>query len=538
MRPSKKFTIKLLPAFLALMAMLMVACGGSTAPTGTNLPKAAPAAQQIYRYPIADTDIPSFDPGQATDIESITAINAVFTGLVTLDDQLKVQDQLAASHSMSSDGLTYTFKLRPNLKFSDGSPLQAQDVIYSIDRALTPEISKLNGVSLTYLGLIKDSTGRTTGAVKSLINDSLMAPTPDTVVIKLSKAAGYFLQALTYPSAFVVEKKVIDQWGLKWIDHFADNGGQGGAGPFIVSKYDHSTGIDLVPNKNYYGPIPKLQKFQILFYKAVKTEYEAYQANQVDQTAVPSANYAQAKLSKEFSQTSELTIFYLAMNYLAKPFDNIKIRQAMELAINKDLMIKSVWKGRYTPTCHIVPDGMPGYNPNLKCPMGVSTAGSPDLAKQLFTQGLGEAGYTLANFPPIKLTYAIGSSDVDNEFTTLKQMWQTVLGINVTLAPVQYATYLTESANTLGKSDKNGGLQMWSAGWGADYPDPQDWLTLQFGDNQSYNQYNYGNNQSATASAQQADQQLMDAADGKTDQASRLADYNKAEQSIVDNVGW
>src|SRR5438105_4022394 len=272
----KKFTTKLLPAFLALMALLIVACGGPTGNGGATPTAAAkaPASQQIYRWAVANPDIPTFDPGQASDSISIDAILMVFTGMVQLNDQLQVAPELASSYDRAADGLSYTFHLRPGLKFSDGTALTSADVAYSIDRALSPHISSLSGVSLTYLGLIKDAPGRTTGKVKTLINDSILTPDANTVVLKLSKATAYFIEALTYPTAFVVEKSVVEKWADKYTDHLSDNGGQGGSGPWKVKSYDHTTGIKFIPNPNYWGPKPQLQEVDQLFYKTAQTTYQ------------------------------------------------------------------------------------------------------------------------------------------------------------------------------------------------------------------------------------------------------------------------
>ncbi|HEX9131434.1 MAG TPA: peptide ABC transporter substrate-binding protein [Ktedonobacteraceae bacterium] len=538
MKSDKKFTMRFLPSLLALIGMLVVACGGgggTSNVTPTAAAAKAPAAQQVLSLPLPVSDIATFDPGQTSDQPSAEALTTVFTGMVQLNDKLELAPQMATTWTSSSDGLTWTFTLKPGLKFSDGSPLTSTDVVYSIDRALSPQISALNGVSLTYLGLIKDSDKRVAGKVPSLINDSLMTPDANTVVIKLTKATAYFLQALTYPTSYVVEKKVIDQWGLKWTDHLADNGGQGGSGPFMVSSYDHTKGIDLVPNPNYYGPKPQLTKLSFLFYKSTTTQYQAYQAGQLDETAIPSANYTQASQGKDFVKNPELTIFYYTMNYLIKPFDNIHIRQAFELALNKDVLVQAIYKGRHIPTCHFVPAGMPGYNSSLQCPGGAPTAGDPTKAKALFNQGLQEEGMTLATLPSIKLTYPNGNPDTDNEITTARQMWQQVLGVNVTPDPIDFNQLLTETTNT---TNNPKGLMFWRLGWLADYPDPQDWLTLQFDKGAPNNNYNYGQNSSANAAQQQQVQQLLEQADVTADQAKRLQMYNQAEQQLVNDVAW
>ncbi|MFL5624426.1 MAG: ABC transporter substrate-binding protein, partial [Ktedonobacteraceae bacterium] len=532
-----------LPTLFCLMGMLLVACGGGTVPssTATNTTP-APTSQQILRFYGFDapvTDIATFDPGQVSDAPSINAIQMVFTGLVQLDDNLKVKPQLASSYDKSADGLTYTFHLKPNLQFSDGTPLTSKDVAYSIDRALSPEISNLSGVSLTYLGLLKDASARTSGKVKSLINDSVLTPDDNTVVLKLSKNTAYFLEALAYPTSFVVEKSVIDKWGLKWTDHLSDNGGQGGDGPFKVKSYDHATGIKFIPNPHYYGAKPKLQEVHYDFYKDVETNYNAYQAGQIDITVIPPAQREHAKTSKEYSQNPQLTIDYLAMNYLAKPFDNVHIRQAFELAINKDAMLQAVYKGTRSPSCHIVPSGMYGYNPNLTCPEGAPTSGDATKAKQLLQQGMQEEGWSsVSQIPPIKITYQSNATALANEITTIRSMWQQVLGITVNTQTMDFTPLLTAEQATTGKSPAQGGLQMWTAAWGADYPDPQDWTTLQFGDGQPYNEFNYGNNTGPTAADQRAVQQQLDAADVMTDENARAQAYNQLEQKLVNDVAW
>src|SRR5437660_387089 len=137
-------TIKrgVLPTFFMLMAMLMVACG--TGPAGPTAPTKATADKQILIYPQPGiADIKTFDPGLSTDAPSITAIDMVFTGLVQIDDKLQIKDQLAASHSLGADGVTWTFKLKPGLKFSDGTDLTSADVAYSIDRALDPALKSI-----------------------------------------------------------------------------------------------------------------------------------------------------------------------------------------------------------------------------------------------------------------------------------------------------------------------------------------------------------------------------------------------------------
>lgn len=532
MQSGRKLTATLLPTFLCLVTMLLASCGAAGGPSSGQK---APDTQQIYRWAFRLPDINTFDPGIATDATSINAINLVFTGLVQLDDNLEVQPQLAQNYDVSKDGMTYTFHLRPALKFSDGTRLDANDVAYSIDRALSPEINDQSGVALTYLGLIKGAPDRVSGKVKSLIGSSVIVQDPNTLVIKVSKPTGYFLQALAYPTSYVVEQSVIQKWGQKWTDHLGDNGGQGGDGPFMVKVYDHNTGIKLIPNPNYYGPKPQLKELDYLPMKDEETSYNAYLAGQVDYTSVPIGEYQNAKDSRDFSQNSSLTMFYIGMNYLVKPLDNIKIRQALALALDRETIVKAAFSGAYTPSCHIIPQGMYGYNSQLTCPDGTTPKGDPNKAKQLFAEGLQEAGLTPATFPTITLTYPTKNTGAANETTTIVQMWKQTLGITIATTAISQNTMYTLESQTTG-SDKP--LQMWLGGWIADYPDPQDWITLQFGIGQPYNEFNYGNNPGATAQQQRDLQHQMVAADVMTDKAARAQAYNKIEQQLVNDVAW
>src|SRR5579884_2661154 len=122
MQPRKKFAWGFLPTLLCTLAMLLAACGGSSNGGTTSTVTKAPANKQIDISPfIGVTDIKGFDPAIVNDEFSNDAVDRVFTGLVQLNNKLEVVDQLAASHSIAADGTTYTFKLRPNLKFSDGT---------------------------------------------------------------------------------------------------------------------------------------------------------------------------------------------------------------------------------------------------------------------------------------------------------------------------------------------------------------------------------------------------------------------------------
>ena len=535
-RPSKMFMTRLFLTCLALMALLLAACGGTTATTTTTSGK-APAAQQVLDMPFSAgiSDIKTFDPALSTDSASIAAIDLVFTGLVQLNDHLAIQPQLASSYQESTDGLTWTFHLKPNLTFSDGTPLTSADVAYSINRALQPATK--SPTAPIYLALIKDSDKLHAGKIPTIIGDSVLTPDPSTVVLITNKKASYFLDALAYSCSYVVEKSIVEKYGATWTDHLKEGGG---AGPFEVQSYIHGTNIVFVPNPTYYGPHPQLSKLTYPFYKDAATNFEAYQAGQTDYAqGIPTADIATAKAlpNNQYQLIPQLWINYYAMNYLTKPFDNIHIRQAFELAINKDVIAHSVWKDTVIASNHIVPKGMPGYNANLTAPDGVmGTSGDVTKARALLQQGMQEEGWTnVSQMPLIKWTYPSSILNIANEVAAVQQMWQTNLGVSVKANPEDFNKLLTDTSDA---TNNPNGLQIWYSGWVADYPDPQDWTTLQFNKGVPNNNMNYGQNNSSDAATQQQVQQQLEAADINPDQTARFQAYMQAEQQLVNDVAW
>lgn len=530
MRTSKKSALAIITTLLVVMAVVLSACGANSSST-SNTGK-APANKQNLNLPLAGiSDIKTFDPAMATTSTSLDAISMVFTGLVTLDNSQKVVPELAQSWTTSSDGLTWTFKLKPNLKFSDGTPLTSTDVVYSLDRALQPALA--SPAAPSYLNLIKDSDKLLAGKIKTIIGDSLLAPDANTVVIKINKPVAYFLATLTYSTGDVVEKKLIDKYGnTKFTDHLNEGGG---SGPFEVKSYTHGKNIVLAPNPNYVKAKP-IVTVTYTFYKDTTTAFQTYRNGQVDEAAVPTANLSQVVNGGEYHKTPELAIFYYGLNFLSKPFDNLKIRQAFDLAINKTEVASVVYKNVNTATNHIIPNGMPGYNANLTGPDGTtSTSGNPTMAKKLFAEGIKEEGYaSVSAMPKLSFPYASGSSDEDKEIAIVVQEWKDVLGVSVQAAPTDFETLSSQVAQNNGKAT----IAMFQTGWIDDYPDPQDFTTLQFVANSPNNSTNYGQNKSADAATQVTTQNALQAADIEKDSAKRLTMYNTAEQQLVNDVAW
>jgi peptide/nickel transport system substrate-binding protein/oligopeptide transport system substrate-binding protein len=478
------------------------------------------------------TDFDTLDPALAHNNATTNAVQMLFTGLVQLDDHLQLHAQLAQSWQVSADGITWTFHLKPHLKFSDGTPLTSADVAYSINRALQPATQST--VAPIYLDLLKDADQLLAGRIPTLINDSILTPDANTVIIITSKKAPYFLSMLASPSSYVVEKSLASKYGASFSDHLTEGGG---AGPFKVASYTHHIALNLVPNPNYYNARPQLQKVNLLFYPSTSQAYQDYQSGKVDMAQIPLADMDSNKIRPDFIQEPQDWINYYTMNYLVKPFDNVHIRQAFALAINKATIAKNVWKNSVIPTNHIIPQGINGYNPKLNGPDDTpDLTGNASKAQAQLKQGLQEEGWkSITQIPAITLTYANAVAGTDQEVATLIQDWKSVLQITVTANAVDYSTLLDR---VVASTNNPSGLQMWGLTWIGEYPDPHDWLTEQFGQGAVYNNMNYGQNSSNMATQQLAIQQQLATADSTMDENTRVQDYQQAEQQMVNDVAW
>lgn len=525
MHKDKPSRFTLASSIICLLTMLLASCSQ----TNTSNHQKAPDNKQIFVS--GSVDLNTFDPALASDLNSTSAIQMAFTGLVSLDANGNVQKQLANSWEFSPSNLIWTFHLKPNLKFSDGKPLTSHDMAWSINRALQKDTK--SPTAPYYLRYIKDSDKLNSGAISSLIGDSLITPDPNTIEIKVSQPVAFFLYTLTHPAAYPVEQSLIEKYGKSWTDHLGEGGGNG---PFKVKSHVRQKELDFVPNDNYYGPKPQLKEVQFPIYQQIDATYSDYLANRLDVTGIPLTNLDQAKSRPDYVQHVILATNYYTMNYKQKPFDNLHIRQAFALAINKQKIVDKIWKGLYIATNHIIPQGMPDYNPNLKGPDGTTNlTGNPKMARQLLEQGLKEEGWnSVSQIPPITLNYAsVGSQEVKDEVTELLQEWKDVLNITVSADDIDPNVLFTNTSQ-----GANNPLSFYLSGWIADYPDPENWTTLIFGKDSAQNSMNYGQNNSTNAAQQQALQMRMEKADILQDQNQRFKEYNAIEQQLVNDVAW
>jgi oligopeptide transport system substrate-binding protein len=514
--------------FLGVLALLLAGCQSG----GTGL-----APNQKLVLPNAGAqDVKTLDPALVTDSVSIEALDVFNSGLVTLDPtNLKVVPDLASGWDISPNGLTYTFHIRPGLKFSNGDPLTAQDFAWSLDRAFAPAQSGKSYTPDYYLGGqgganagIVGAEDREAGKIPSMIGPGkgLVVVNSTTLQINVTRPALWFLDALTYPVSYPVDKKVIDQYGTNWFDGHAV-----ATGPFELTTWQHKVKMVFKQNPNWWGPKPTLTEIDMPIIADPTVPFKDWQAKSVDVAIPQSADYMIAKAlgPTEFHESPYLDINYLAPNSDVPPFDNVTVRQAFAEAVDRNAISNQLLQGDVYPSDHIVPQGMPGYYAGLKgLPFNPKDALAklksvyPDPSVLDTMQFTVPGGQKITG---ITLEYAKGG-DADKVATKMVQDWQTYLGVKVNLNPVDFNQLLndTTSKNSAGIFP----VQFYALAWIADYPDEQDWMDLVVSTS-SNDTMNFNNAQVDS---------LVKQADSSTDPNQRLSLYNQAEEIAIDNVAW
>jgi len=500
------------PALLTVVGLLVAACGTSS-PTTSSLAK-----DQSLRVNI-NTEPNSLDPGQ----EQYNYEGAI--GASISEALLKIKPDLsdaapatASSYSVSSDGLTWTFKIRSNAKWSDGKPVTAADFVYAWQRILDPRLAA------TYADPFFDGT--IAGAADYLSLDpvkdaakipaflaglGLSAPDASTFVVKVQAPMPFFKWIASLWMSAPVRKDVVDQYGSdKWATSptsLITNG------QYKVSEMVSKDHITLVPNTNYWGGQPTVTK--IINYEIADDNqaYAKYLNGELDMVNVPLANTDlvknDPKLKNEIKFVPQLTLFWMDYNTRKAPFNNQKARLAFSKAVDRNALATNVLKQRSTAADYFIPKGMNGYRPDL----GATQAFDAAAAKTMLTQAVGD---------PSKITidFLIRNSTANKQIGEfIADQLQTNLGVKVNQVVIDSKTVTTR----LRKHD----YQLYVGGWGADYPDDQDWFDIWM--TGSGNVFGGWSNPAYDA--------LVKKADIEPDAKKRQDYYDQAQKILIDDAG-
>ena len=454
-------------------------------------------------------DPPTIDPHLVSDATSSVITNEVFGGLVTLSLDYQPVLDLAESCSVSDDGLVYTFVLRESASFQDGSPVTAQDVKWSIERAAHPDT--LSTTAETYLGDIVGVAEKLEGAATEVRGVRVIDDR--TIEFTLDAPKAYFLAKLSYPTAYVLDQEQVTEDG-SWLDQ------PNGTGPFRLAQYDIGELLILERNEHYHLGPPHIDSVHMIL--SGGTAMIMYENDEIHLTGVGTDDLPRLldpddPLHPELKRSAQdFSVFYIGLNVSEPPFDDPKVRQAMNYAIDLQGIAENVLDNRVSQATGVIPPGFPSYNQNLR-----GYTFNPDLAKELLESSTYADALASGDFPRITLTIS-GSfgATVPTYLEVMLEQWR-ALGIEIDIQQTEWATFLQDV------NDKK--YQMFSLGWIADYPDPENFLDLLFHGESQNNHTAYSNPEV---------NRLLEAARTERDRDLRFELYNQAEQMILDDAPW
>ena len=456
----------------------------------TPMPFGASREDSLFQY---WGEIISIDPALSRQGAG-DLVGSIFSGLVKLDTDLQVVPDLAQGWEVSADRTVYTFTLRENARFHDGRAVTAHDIRYSWERALHPDTD--SPVAETYLGDIVGAKALATGEADSL--EGVKVLDDRTLQVTITDPYPFFLSKLTYPTSFVVDRGNVER-GEDWTD--APNG----TGAFKLKVWQKDQLLVLERNEDWYGGTPKLAHAVYRIFAG--SPIQMYERGEIDLTYIGVNNIDRARdpanaLNEDLREGTELCTYYLGFNISQPTFDDPEFRQALTLALDMDKYLEVSLKGLSKRAAGFVPPGMFAYNEALDpSPFDLETA------RQL----LRESEYGgMENPPPVKSFAGSGA---------IHWSWRELLGLEVeSITVFEFSDFLERLDNEE--------FGVFTAGWCADYPDPQNFLHVLFHSESAENRFGYSNEQVDA---------LLEEASVEADPDRRASLYQQAEQLILED---
>lgn len=487
---------------LCLLAVLCLTCAGavwllSRTSAGVSPDQPNVGLEDGGTLRLFGAEPRTLDPALVRYTVSAEYVVEIFSGLVSLDSDLRVVPDLAESWEVSPDGRSYTFFLREGASFHSGRVVTAADVKYSLERACSPSTGSV--VAGVYLGDIVGAGEVLSGRAEQMRGVEVL--NARTLRITIDEPKAYFLAKLTYSTAFVVDRDNVDQ-----SDWFKS---PNGTGPFRLAEYSRER-VVLERNELYYRERPGLE--QVVFWLSGGSPMSMYENGELDLVGVSPLDVERVRdpanpLHADLSTVPQLDIYYLGFDVTQPPFDDVKVRQAFALAVDRRKLTEVVLKGMGYPAEGVVPPGMPGYE--RERPL---LSFDPQFAQRLIEQSTyGD----VESLPRITLRIGGSSGELPTHVEALVAMYRENLGLEVSVE---------QSEDVFA-----GRPQFFVSGWSADYPDPENFLDILFHSQSELNRLGYANPEL---------DRLLHQARTEQDTPRRMELYRQAEEIVVADAPW
>jgi oligopeptide transport system substrate-binding protein len=447
-------------------------------------------------------DPESLDPHKTSTVYEAHILRDLFSGLTVQDAKAEVIPGAAESWTISDDKKVYTFKLRKDGKWSDGTPVTANDFVFSWRRLVLPETA----AEYAYmLAPVVNAEAITKGEKKP---EELGAKAVDdyTFEVTLNAPTPYFLEMLTHQSTYAVSKANVEKFGAEFIKP----GNLVSNGAYMLAEFVPNDHVKAVKNPNFYDAANvKIDTVNYIPTEDRSTAMKRFEAGELDSNDdIPTEQLAdlKAKFGDQVRLGPYLGTYYYVFKLTKDPWTNVKLRHAISMAIDRDYLAEKVWQNTMLPSYSFVPPGITGYETRTTDYAEKSQIDREDEAKKI----LEELGYGPGN--PLKLEIRYNTSENHKNTAVAIQDQLKPLGIEVTLLN-------TDTKTHYGHLEQHGDFDVARAGWIADYKDPENFLALC--------KSGTGNNYAEYSNKEYDD--LLAAAAASTDPAERMKKLSDAE---------
>lgn len=504
LRPFRPF------AHLAAALSLLTVLGGCSK---NATPDAAPdrvASPKILRVGNG-TEPQDLDPHVVSGVPEHKIITALLEGLVTYGPTGGIAPGMAERWETSDDGLTYTFHLRANAKWSNGEPLTSQDFVSSFKRILTPSLGAEYAYKLFHLVNAEEFN---TGKLTDFSKVGAQAVDTHTLRLTLKHRTPFLFESLLHYAWFPVHLPTLNKFGEpgRKGSAWTRPGNYVGNGPFTLVEWSPNQKITVARSHTYWDhDYVALDGIEFYAIDSAETEERLFRTGKLDYcNTLPLAKTElyRRERPETYRQAPYYGVYYYRLNVTRAPLDDRRVRRALSLAIDREAIIANILRaGGQSPALHFTP-------PSPKFTASAQLAGDLAEAKRL----LAEAGYPDGqNLPAVEILFNTADSHrIIAE--AVQQMWKTGLGVNATITNQEWKVYLD--------SQRTGNFQVARAGWIGDYEDPHTFLDLWTSGG--------GNNQTGWGSPDY-DRLLRGALKTKTE-PERMAVYQELEKILADEV--
>ncbi len=453
------------------------------------------------------SDPGNLDPARGVDVNESSVQAKIYSGLVRYDENMKLIGDLAESWEAQSDGTSFVFKLRPGVKFHNGQAFTSADVVYSFERLLDPTTkSPRTWVLEKVLGAKERLQGTATSVA------GLSAPDEMTVRITLSEPFAPFLSLLSMPSCYILPSgSAADITSKRFFEKPA------GTGPYQMVGRERDSYVRIAAFPEYFGQNPQIGVLELrIIPESLKAEME-FESGNLDLLQLHPSNYERFAGKSEYigriHDVPAMSVFYVGFNNQKPPFDDVRVRRALNMLIDRQAIIKAVLQGRGVPARGSIPPGISGWSDKLD-----GYGYNPKKGMAL----LEEAGYTRKK--PLTFDLFQKSSQAAFEITRLLQGELKKHGVVVNLRPMEWSA--------LKDAIDKGEASSFYLSWFGDYPDGENFLTPLF---HSKNWGSGGNR----ARYKNANVDSMLAAAMRIQDADKRADaYAQVNRIIVEEAPW